>query len=549
MIVYAGSLVNPKLLTYASSGCEVHDSASMTLEQVIETMRGGFTRKLSVVRLHTGDPSLYGAVREQMDRLRALGIPFKVVPGVSSFCAAAAALHAEYTLPGVSQTLVITRMEGRTPVPEREKIQNLAVHGASMAVFLSAGMVTELCQALTEGGGYSAETPAALVYKASWPEERVLRGTLATLPEQAKGIRKTALILVGNFLGDDYELSRLYNASFGHEFRKADNGAPETQAGAPPVVFAAFTRQGAELASRLSEAMGGRVFVPERFAREKREPFSGKVSAWAEEWFPRAKALVFVAAAGIAARAIAPCLRDKAVDPAVVVLDDAGRNVISLLSGHIGGANELARRIAALTGGNAVITTATDTHKIEAADDWAVRNGCVVENAEAIKYVSAAMLEGLPMGVAVTDETFTLPPWPVTLWLRPQTLVLGVGCKRGIKKEALNAAIEDFLRGAGRSFLSLKVVASIDLKRGEPAILEFCRERGIPFLTYDAEELGRVEGPFSSSRKVLEVTGVDNVCERAAVLASGGGPLLRSKTLYPGIALALARAAGNRRVS
>jgi precorrin-4/cobalt-precorrin-4 C11-methyltransferase len=223
MVIYAGSLVNPDLLGYVPQNCEVRNSASMTLDDVVGAMCDGHSRGLSVVRLHTGDPSLYGAVREQMDRLKALGIPFESVPGVSSFCAAAAALQAEYTLPGVSQTLIITRMEGRTPVPERESIEKLAAHGASMALFLSAGMLKELCLALTGSGGYPPGTPAALVYKASWPDQKILRGTLATLPEQAQkaGIKKTALILVGNFLGGDYELSRLYDASFGHEFREA----------------------------------------------------------------------------------------------------------------------------------------------------------------------------------------------------------------------------------------------------------------------------------------------------------------------------------------
>ncbi|MDR1622333.1 MAG: cobalamin biosynthesis protein, partial [Synergistaceae bacterium] len=217
------------------------------------------------------------------------------------------------------------------------------------------------------------------------------------------------------------------------------------------------------------------------------------------------------------------------------------------------------RKIAALTGGRAIVTTATDTHGIQAVDEWATQNNCVIENVEAVKRISAAMLEARPMqrsgsagaasvnagvGVAVTDESIS-PPWPVTLWLRPRALVLGIGCRRGIAKDALDAAAEDFLRGAGRSPLALKAAASIDLKRDEPAILGFCRERGIPFLTYGAEELRGVEGSFSSSRKVLEVTGVDNVCERAAVLAAGfgssAGILLRSKTRYPGISLALAR--------
>ena len=299
-----------------------------------------------------------------------------------------------------------------------------------------------------------------------------------------------------------------------------------------PIVIAAFTREGAELASRLAGRLeNSRVFA---------FPFGGTVFEWAGEWFPRAAALVFVSAVGIAVRAIAPHVNDKTTDPAVVALDDAGRNVIPLLSGHIGGANDLAVRIAEITGGRAVVTTATDMRGVEAADVWAVRNNCAVENPKAIKSVSAAMLDNLPVGVAVTDENLS-PPWPVTLWLRPRVLVLGVGCRRGVEKEALGAAASDFLKGAGRSPLSLKAVASIDIKRDEPAIVDFCRENGVPFLTYSAEELSRVRGPFLSSQKVMEVTGVDNICERAAVLAARNGVLLRSKTVYPGIALALAR--------
>lgn len=222
LIVYAGSLVNPALLDYAPQGCEVYDSALMTLDEVMEKLLDGEKRGLTTVRLHTGDPSLYGAIREQMDRLRAEGVEFSVVPGVSSFCAAAAAIPAEYTLPGVSQTLIISRMEGRTPVPAREGIRSLAAHGASMVLFLSSAMLKELASELI-AGGYPPETPAALVYKASWPDERVLRGPLASIPAMAEeaGISKTALVLVGGFLGDDYDLSRLYDASFSHGCRRA----------------------------------------------------------------------------------------------------------------------------------------------------------------------------------------------------------------------------------------------------------------------------------------------------------------------------------------
>ncbi|MGI6075686.1 MAG: precorrin-4 C(11)-methyltransferase [Pyramidobacter sp.] len=222
MIIYAGSLVNPELLKNARPNCEIHNSASMTLDEVIEKMVSANERGLDVVRLHTGDPSVYGAIREQMDRLSALHIEFDVTPGVSSFCAAAAALEAEYTLPDVSQTLIITRMEGRTPVPPKEKLQLLAKHQASMALFLSSGLMESTCAALLQGG-YAPETPAAVVYKASWPEQKILRGTLADIAQQAEkeNIRNTALILVGNFLGNRYSLSKLYDGAFSHGFRKA----------------------------------------------------------------------------------------------------------------------------------------------------------------------------------------------------------------------------------------------------------------------------------------------------------------------------------------
>lgn len=222
VIIYAGSLVNPELLQYAKKECAIYNSAYMTLDEIIAVMQKAEQEQKLTVRLHTGDPSLYGAIREQMDRLRALHIDFAVCPGVSSFCGAAAALQAEYTLPNVSQTVIITRMAGRTPVPEKESIAQLAAHGATMVIFLSTGLLNELSKELQKGG-YSADTPAAIVYKASWPEERVLRCTVATLEQTAKenNITKTALITVGNFLGNDYELSKLYDASFETEFRKA----------------------------------------------------------------------------------------------------------------------------------------------------------------------------------------------------------------------------------------------------------------------------------------------------------------------------------------
>ena len=219
-VVYAGSLVNPELLRECPKSCEILDSAGMTLEEVIDSLVGADKAGHIVVRLHTGDPSIFGAIREQMDALRQRNRAFEIVPGVSSLCAAAAALQAEYTLPGVSQTVIISRVAGRTPVPEAESIRALAAHGATMALFLSASMLDTLCAELI-CGGYAPDTPAALVYKASWPDEKVIRGTLGTLPQMGRAIGKTALVLVGRFLQGDYQKSKLYDASFSHGYREA----------------------------------------------------------------------------------------------------------------------------------------------------------------------------------------------------------------------------------------------------------------------------------------------------------------------------------------
>ncbi len=225
-IIYAGSLVNPALLALAKEGCSIYNSAEMTLEQVLDVMRAKENAGLETVRLHTGDASIYGAIREQMDALDRWGIAYDDTPGVSSFCGAAAALHTEYTLPGISQTVIITRMAGRTPVPEAETLEKLASHGASMVIFLSAGMLPAVQDALLRGN-YTEQTPAALVYKATWPEEKVVRCTLGTLAKCGAEyhITKTALILIGDFLRpDSYDRSKLYDPGFTTEFRK---GRPE----------------------------------------------------------------------------------------------------------------------------------------------------------------------------------------------------------------------------------------------------------------------------------------------------------------------------------
>lgn len=222
VVIYAGSLVNPELLNYTKKDCEIHDSARMTLEEVLEVIKRAETEGKNTIRLHTGDSSIYGAVREQFDSLEAAGIAYDVCPGVSSFCGAAASLKAEYTLPGISQTVIITREAGKTPVPERESIRSLAAHQATMILFLSTSL-SEKLQSNLISGGYPEETPAAVVYKATWPEEKIFRCTVGTLHHTVteNGLKKTALIIVGNCLGDDYLRSLLYDPGFTTEFRKA----------------------------------------------------------------------------------------------------------------------------------------------------------------------------------------------------------------------------------------------------------------------------------------------------------------------------------------
>lgn len=222
VVIYAGSLVNPELLTYCGEQCEIHNSAMMTLEEVLTVVKEANAQGKSIVRLHTGDSSIYGAVREQFDELDALGIDYDVCPGVSAFCGAAAALKAEYTLPDVSQTVIITRTAGKTPVPERESIVSLAKHQSTMVLFLSTSLTEKLQAELLEGG-YPADTPVAVVYKATWPDERVFRCTVETLHKTVSenNLTKTALIIVGGCMGEEYTRSKLYDPSFSTEFREA----------------------------------------------------------------------------------------------------------------------------------------------------------------------------------------------------------------------------------------------------------------------------------------------------------------------------------------
>lgn len=225
VVIYAGSLVNPQILEYTKPGCAIYNSAKMTLEEVLEVMFQAEKEEKMTVRLHTGDPCLYGAIREQMDVLDEKKIAYDYCPGVSSFCGAASALDLEYTLPNVSQSVIITRMAGRTPVPPKESIESFAAHQATMVVFLSTGMLEELSGRLIEGG-YKPDTPAAIVYKATWEDEKTFVCTVDTLAQTARenNITKTALMIIGDVVAHhSYDRSKLYDPEFTTEFREGNS--------------------------------------------------------------------------------------------------------------------------------------------------------------------------------------------------------------------------------------------------------------------------------------------------------------------------------------
>ena len=601
VIIYTGSLINPALLKYAREDAALHNSAYLTLEEVMALMEEGAGEGKEIVRLHTGEPSLYGAVREQMDLLEEHRIAYDSTPGVSACFGAAADLNLEYTLPGVSQSLIITRMEGRTPVPEKESIEKLAAHRASMAVYLSAGRLQELAAALIEGG-YPPDTPAAIVYKATWPEEQRILCTVASLPEEGKKnhITKTAVILVGDAIAHSrYEKSRLYAPDFSTEYRMAKEDAPAkdkvTNAGEQLHIIS-FTQTGAALSEHLSGQimtdsaekfrkqvsdglvegrLSCRLYSTQKLANANFVQVEGPVSDWAKERMRKGIPMLFIGATGIAVRAIAPFLRDKLTDPPVLVMDEKGEHIIPILSGHVGGANALARYLASVSEAEAVITTATDLEEKFRVDVFAKKNHLAILNREQIAGVSARLLAGKKITCSVDKalrpgEDFRFPdqiiftegalPEAVDVWigqrnpgealekprtgliLSPRVYLLGIGCKKGKSCRQIEAEADRQLAEWGIGYEDVYAVSSIDLKKEEPGLVEFCLEKRLPFLTFSAAQLSQTEGEFTGSGFVKQQTGVDNVCERAAVAGGGQGcKLVRKKAACNGITMALAK--------
>ena len=599
VIIYAGSLVNPELLSYAKADCEIYNSAHMTLEDVVSVMREAEAAGKGTVRLHTGDPSVYGAIREQMDLLDECGIAYDVCPGVSAVFGAAASLACEYTLPDVTQTLILTRAEGKTPVPEKENLRSLAAHRASLVLYLSSGLARKVRQELLLGG-YAEDTPVAVVYKATWPEEKIIRTTLAKLPEdmEAAGITKTALIIVSPALGSVYEKSRLYDAAFATEYRGATEIA--FPAGIRRVLLITCSVRGyatmQKMAKKLENISGAEIITKVKCEALPEVSMKGTVKACVDVYFEQVDAIVFVTASGIAVRSVAEHLTHKSKDPAIVCMDECGKHVISLVSGHAGGANALTQMLADVMWATPVITTATDVEGRFSIDEYAREHNLVVTDWTKAKAISAEVLAagaepvwvdeaevlqeeeknaceigkeqkstGIDVGkiendgcknevdgcenridgcknrvdgsenkvdgcgnrinvkrlqigshqVIITPQDGSVDA--KTLQLIPRCIVAGVGCKKGTPVDKIEHAVQDAFAKAGLRMEALCAVVSIDLKKEEAGLLEFCETRNVLFETYAAEELRAVPGTYSASEFVSGVTGVDNVCERSAV--------------------------------
>lgn len=541
VIIYAGSLVNPALLEKAKDGAKIYNSAHMTLDEVAAVMQEADGAGLDVVRLHTGDTSLYSTITEQIKRLEQERVSYAVVPGVSSFSAAAAALGIQYTLPEVSQSLVITRREGRTAVPEKEKLKVFAEIGCSLVLFLSASMAEQIqADLLKEGSAYTSDTPCAVCYRVSWEDEKILRTTLGELPSamEAAGINKTALIIVGDVLDTDRDIteSKLYAPDFSTGYRSKKGGGSAS--------FISFTDAGIKLGERLSKDMPQLSLYS--YGRDFKE-----TKSLIEGLFSQDELIIISGACGMAVRLIAPFIKSKATDPAVLVVDDLGHHVISLLSGHLGGSNEWCKKVAEYLGAEPVITTATDNHGVFAVDEMAREKDLVFEDTSSIREVSSRLLRGEQVGyysdcgINITEYLDSKKQFKKECRLYPKNVFVGMGCKAGKSADELHEFLTGVFDENRLPLARICGIFSIDKKADEQGLIELAKRLGTEFTTFSPEELSEAQGDFSHSDFVLENVGVDNVCERAAIYAASCGNtkqanLLINKTKSDGMTIALA---------
>ncbi len=581
VVIYAGSLVNPELLNMTKKSCRIYNSAYMNLEDVLEVIEEAEKSDETTVRLHTGDTTLYSTIREQIEQLEERNIIWDVIPGVSAFQAASAAVGAELTLPGITQSVILTRCGGRTKVPDRESIARFAKHQSTMALYLSSSLADQVRKELMEGG-YSGNTPVLIVYKASWPEERVYTATVESFPElmEREGITRTAVILIGEVFRylnknekgaaiDKAEQSKLYDAAFTTGYRQARRKT---------VWMCACTEKAVEMMEHLKTGWQRKhpdVRI-ETIVKCRNHPYSDKRSLkeLVKDAFDRVDMMVFFSSTGIAVRSVAPLLKSKVTDPAVIAVDELGTYCIPLVSGHLGGANEYAEEISEIIQSEAVITTASDLEHKFAVDLFAKKNGLRITDMKKALEISARIVSGeelsiysdfeiageAPRGVRRTDakesadiyiESFKnakrspnrdqkpYDGYENALVLRPIDLDIGIGCRKGIQREDLDRSLCKVLDQIGADKTFIHSIGSIDLKMEEEALLSIVLENDLKSRFFSAKELMQLPGQYTESEFVRDITGVDCVCERSAVALSGGN-LIVPKTKFDGITIAVA---------
>lgn len=590
IIVFAGSLVNPEILKHHKDSCKVYDSASMDLGEITDVMIEGAKANQKVLRVHTGDPSMYGAIAEQIKYLDQENISYEVIPGVSSVFAAAAAVSKELTLPGITQTMILTRRAGRTPVPPKERLELLGAHGSSMGLFLSIsdmeGLVKDLHLA-----GYKMETPIAVVYRASWPDQKIVTGVLADISDKVKkaGITRQAIVLIGDALAGKGEESLLYASHFSHGYRdaKSTNNTDVTKSELRidsrffgKTAIHAITEEGVKVAQKLSYSLNATIIAPEKFANKDNDKLStyksGEFDLNLSEKWSKFDAHIFIMSTGIVVRKISSLLEDKTIDPAITVIDERALHAISLLSGHIGGANELTETVADIVGALPVITTATDIWNKPAFDTIASKLGWVAVNKEAIKELNSLLLQNKKIGLIIPEEIFNkyYKKYPNLILLKDtnylpndiagvfaldslfkdekieaisipilrfkcSNITVGIGCRAKVPVHEIENALKESLNEVGYSFNDIETIATVDIKKNEEGINQLSKKLKVPIEHYSAQELNEVDVP-SPSRTVTSKIGTASVSEAAAIKASKLGRLLLKKKKFERVTIALA---------
>jgi|GEM_PF-100476 precorrin-4 C11-methyltransferase len=605
VVIYTGSLINKEILDFARNA-QKFDSHGRTVEEICELMREFYREGKTVVRLHDGDPSIFGSIKEQMEVLESYGIDFEIVPGVSSFLACASRLKTEFTVPDVTQTVVITRYPGKTPVPE--DIKEIAKQKPTLIFFLSASLLKNIVRDLIDVG-YPYDFPCALCYKVTWNDEKIIFGTLSDICDKAKeeGITSHALFVVSKVFtargkrsfvySDDYSgiiqkakrfeqknlVSEKKESFYGFEISPSARKKVLSSIFKKGIAFLAITKGGVEIIKKLEgkiDFSDAYFFISEKFKSEfekdsptsenkniKSITFFKNLKELIGDIFSRYDAICGVISVGALIRIIAPHIRSKEEDPAVLAIDDAGRFVISLLSGHIGGANELAREIANIIGATPVITTASDSigtipvdifgrefgWKQEGDHDTFVRVSSAVVNFERVALVqeSGERFFKLPPNVFELSEKEFLEKqkdFSACLFIthrivdkgkikipcvfyRPRVLCVGIGFDEGVKHYEFEKFLKEVLEENNLSFFSVKKVATIDKKKNDSEFIKFAElmrnEFGIEFEFFTKDELLSVSHLVKNPSHFAEkYVGVSSVSEASAILSAGENSVL-----------------------